>query len=57
MKRCPRCSSTDIAEIVWGLVDVDSFNKEEDKCKYVFRGCCVSDNDPEFSCNNCGEEF
>ena len=30
---------------------------QEDKDKYVFGGCCVSDDDPEYSCNNCGEEF
>jgi len=56
MKRCPRCSSTDIAEIVWGLPDMESF-REEDNGKHVFGGCCVSDDDPEYSCNNCGEEF
>ena len=56
MKRCPRCSSTDIAKIVWGLPNMESF-KKEDKDKYVFGGCCVSDDDPEYSCNNCGEEF
>lgn len=56
MKRCPRCSSTDIAEIVWGLPDMESF-REKDPAKYVFGGCCVSDDDPEYSCNNCGEEF
>ena len=56
MKRCPRCSSTNIAEIIWGLPDMKRF-RDEDKDKYVFGGCCVSDDDPEYSCNNCGEEF
>ena len=32
-------------------------DKEENKGKYQLRGCCVSGDNPEFYCNDCGEEF
>ena len=57
---CPNCKGTNIAELVWGLPNckfLEEMDKEENKGKYQLRGCCVSNNDPEFYCNDCGEEF
>ena len=35
----------------------EEIDKEENKGKYQLRGCCVSGNDPDYGCNDCGEEF
>ena len=45
---------------VWGLPSgkfLEEMNKEENKGKYQLRGCCVSGDDPDYCCNDCGEEF
>ncbi len=59
-KVCPNCKRKNIAKLVWGLPSykfLEEIDKEENKGKYQLRGCCVSNNDPEFYCNDCGEEF
>ncbi len=45
---------------MWGLPHykfLEEMDKEENKGKYQLRGCCVSGNDPDYCCNDCGEEF
>ena len=32
-------------------------DKEKNKGKYRLGGCCISNDDPAFSCNDCGELF
>ena len=57
---CPNCKGTNIAQLVWGLPSckfLEEMDKEENKDKYELRGCVVSGDDPEFYCNDCGEEF
>ena len=59
-KVCTNCNGTNIAKLVWGLPHykfLEEMDKEENKGKYQLRGCCVSNNDPEFYWNDCGEEF
>ena len=59
-KVCPNCKRKNIAKLVWGLPSykfLEEIDKKENKGKYQLRGCCVSNNDPEFYCNDCGEEF
>ena len=59
-KVCPNCKGKNIAKLVWGLPSckfLEEMDKEENKGKYQLRGCCVSGDDPEFYCNDCGEEF
>ena len=40
-------------EIVYGLPDIESFDFE----KYEVGGCCVTPNDPKFSCTECGKSW
>ena len=55
---CPKCSSKDIAKIVYGLVKIEGeLEKELDQNKIILGGCCVSGNDPQFSCNNCNHRW
>lgn len=57
---CPNCNGTNIAEIMWGLPSgkfMEEYNKEENKGKYRLGGCCVSNDDPGFECNDCGFRF
>ncbi len=54
-KRCPNCNETNISTIIHGYPSIES--KTDDKEKYVFGGCVVSNDDEDFLCNSCGEEF
>ena len=58
MNECPSCGGTDIAMILWGLPNMDSKleKKVKDK-KIVLGGCCVSNDDPELECNDCGWRY
>ncbi len=60
MKTCPNCKGTNIAEIMYGLPTqefLDELKKDENKGKYQLGGCCISNDDPAFSCNDCGFRF
>lgn len=47
---CPGCgASGSIQEIVYGMPGSDF---EFDK--YIVGGCCVTDNDPDIGCKECG---
>ena len=51
---CPKCNSSDVAEIFWGYPgNLDSMKEGLDKKEIVLGGCLVSDHDPEFECNKC----
>jgi hypothetical protein len=52
MEKCPKCnSSKGVREILYG------FPAEPiDERKYKVGGCCISDNDPTLSCQDCGWE-
>lgn len=52
--KCPQCTSSDCARIVYGLVEIDpEFEKELDSGKVTLGGCCVTGNDPSWKCNSC----
>lgn len=52
--RCPRCSSGDTARILYGLMKMDErLERELDAGRVTLGGCCVSDDDPDMSCNSC----
>ena len=60
MKTCPNCKGTNIAEIIYGYPYsefLDELKKDENKGKYQLGGCCISNDDPAFSCNDCGFLF
>ena len=59
-KICPNCNGTNVAEIMYGLPTQEfmkELDKEKNKGKYRLGGCCISNDDPAFSCNDCGELF
>ena len=59
-KTCPSCNGTNIAEIMYGYPSsqfLDEMKKDENKGKFQLGGCCISNDDPAFSCNDCGNLF
>ena len=57
---CPNCKGTNVAEIMYGYPSskfLDDLKKDENKGKYQLGGCCISNDDPAFSCNDCGFLF
>lgn len=55
---CPECGSKDIAEMLWGMPVYDEkliHGLEEGRI--VLGGCCVTGDDPDWHCNDCGCEF
>ncbi len=57
-RKCPRCGSKDVAEILRGL---PVFSEELEKAladhKIILGGCCITGNDPSAHCNACGKDF
>ena len=59
-KTCPNCNGTNVAEIMYGYPSaqfLDEMKKDENKGKFQLGGCCISNDDPAFSCNDCGFQF
>jgi len=51
---CPHCKSSDTCPIFWGYPgNIEEFSKLVDEKKISPGGCCISDNDPLWHCNNC----
>jgi hypothetical protein len=46
---CPRCSSSEVKEIVYGLPDVENFDFD----KFEVGGCCIDERDPMHKCMKC----
>ena len=60
MKTYPNCKGTNIAEIIYRhlcLEFLDELKKDENKGKFQLGGCCISEDDPGFSCIDCGFLF
>ena len=56
-RTCPNCNGTNVAEIMYGLPTqkfMEELDKEKNKGKYRLGGCCISNDDPAFSCTDCG---
>lgn len=52
--KCPSCDSTNIALILWGLpIGTPDLDASLEKHEVVLGGCCVSNNDPKWNCNDC----
>ena len=57
---CPNCKGTNVAEIMYGYPSskfLDDLKKDENEEKYQLGGCCISNDDPKYSCNDCGHLF
>jgi hypothetical protein len=51
---CPECKSSSVALIFWGYpADMEWYLKACDTKEITPGGCCVSDNDPKWECNDC----
>ncbi len=58
MKKCPRCGSRNTARILYGMpVYSEDLQKKLDSKKVILGGCCVTEADPKYHCNDCGEGF
>ena len=56
--KCPNCGKSSIAEIFWGYPgDVDLMKESIEKKEIVLGGCCVTDNDPKWECNDCNHRW
>jgi hypothetical protein len=51
--RCPRCRSTAVLKILYGLPD-EELRREAEEGKVALGGCSLSENDPSMVCNDCG---
>lgn len=55
---CPNCGSEVVAPILYGMPLMD---EEMERClenrEVYLGGCCVSENDPQYHCFACGEDF
>ncbi len=54
-RRCPYCGSARLARIIWGYPAFELL--KERKEDYVFAGCGVPSNPPEWACRDCGISF
>ena len=54
---CLNCNSTNKAEIIYGLVDMQEAEDLIENGKITLGGCNVTGNDPKWECNNCGTKW
>lgn len=52
-KICPKCGSSDISMIVYGLVDDIPSKEELQKKKIKLGGCIVSSDSTKWECDDC----
>ncbi len=55
-RRCPRCRSTRVVPIEYGLPPIE-IAPQADRGELVLGACCVSDGDPTWHCFACGADF
>ncbi len=56
--KCPNCSKTWIAEILWGYpADMELIEGELGRKEIVLGGCLVTENDPKWECNSCNHRW
>ena len=54
-RRCPRCGSARVAEVLWGLpAGSPELDRDLEAGRVVLGGCCVGDDDPAWECADCG---
>ena len=55
---CPECKSNSVAWIFWGYPgDMDWYLKAIKDKEIVGGGCCISDDDPKWECNDCYHQW
>ena len=55
-KECPKCESSDMKEIIYGL-PAEDFLKSDEAKKYYCAGCIVTKDDPAWHCDKCDHEW
>ncbi|MGM8213423.1 hypothetical protein ACLIBH_11665 [Virgibacillus sp. W0430] len=55
-KKCFTCGSLDVAKIVYGSPTVEAF-KEQEEGKIKLGGCMISEESPQYHCNECETEW
>lgn len=50
---CPKCKSSKVVPIVYGLPDSE-LGRQEREGEVELGGCIVSEDDPKWSCKDCG---
>lgn len=57
-KHCPRCGG-DVCDIIWGkpAATWEDDHFKETGHKAVLGGCCITGNDPDYQCEDCGQQF
>jgi hypothetical protein len=55
---CPVCQSKSIAEYLYGMPsNSGKLRKELEEGKTILGGCCITDQDPSFACQECKTDF
>ncbi len=57
IKKCPRCKSEDVVEIIYGMPTEELLKEIEKKGNYWLGGCCISPDNPDYHCKNCDYEW
>lgn len=55
-RKCPQCQSKNVVEILYGMPTKEAFDDAEEG-KLLIGGCCISEDSPEWYCNDCEHEF
>ena len=55
-KICPKCKSTNVIDIIYGYPDDELMGYSHRK-EVELGGCCVEDNQPDFHCKTCGNQW
>jgi len=55
---CMQCKSANVAEIIYGLCDVDDeLEQAINKKEIILGGCLIGSDDPKWCCNDCGKKW
>lgn len=55
-RKCPHCGSTNVRKIVYGYPSTELW-EEELKGKIKLGGCCITENQPNYYCDDCENSF
>ncbi len=56
--KCSKCDSEKIARIIYGMqMYSEKLEKQLERGTVVIGGCCVTNNDPNYECIDCGMQF
>ena len=57
-RKCPQCGSVKVATILRGMPTFsEKLMTDISEGKVVLGGCCITENDPSWQCNECHMQF